>query len=65
MTPIAAEGRMLIDGNLVEAEGGRTYANVNPTTEEVIGQVADASVADMDRAGKDLQRLLMPSFDIC
>ena len=50
MTPIAAEGRMLIDGNLVEAEGGRTYANVNPTTEEVIGQVADASVADMDRA---------------
>jgi len=50
MTPIAAEGRMLIDGKLVEAEGGRTYDNVNPATEEVIGQVADAGVADMDRA---------------
>lgn len=46
----AAEGRMLIGGQLVEAEGGRTYANLNPATEEVIGQVADATVGDMDRA---------------
>lgn len=44
------EHRMLIDGELVEAESGATYANVNPATEEVIGQVADAGVADMDRA---------------
>jgi aldehyde dehydrogenase (NAD+) len=44
------EPRMLIDGALVEAEGGRTYANINPATEESIGEVADASVADMERA---------------
>ena len=41
---------MLIDGKLVEAEGGATFANVNPATEEVLGQVTDASAADMARA---------------
>ena len=44
------EQRMLIDGNLVEAEGGRTFDNVNPATEEVMGDVADGSRADMERA---------------
>ena len=48
MSDIQGESRMLIGGRLVEAAGGRTYANVNPTTEEEIGQVADASAADMD-----------------
>ncbi len=45
-----AERRNLIDGRLVDAEGGRTFPNVNPATEEVIGVTADASRADMDRA---------------
>ena len=44
------ESRMLIDGKLTEASGGATYDNINPATEEVIGPVADGSVADMDRA---------------
>jgi aldehyde dehydrogenase (NAD+) len=44
------ESRMLIDGKLVEATGGKTYDNINPATEEVIGPVADASVEDMDKA---------------
>ena len=44
------ETRMLIDGKLVEAESGRTFANVNPATEAVIGQVADASTADVQQA---------------
>jgi aldehyde dehydrogenase (NAD+) len=44
------EGRMLIDGKLVEAEGGRTYDNLNPATEGVIGAVADATAGDMERA---------------
>ena len=35
---------------LVEAQGGRTYPNINPATEEVIGHTADASLADMDAA---------------
>jgi aldehyde dehydrogenase (NAD+) len=44
------EIRMLVDGELVEAESGKRFDNVNPATEEVIGEVADASVADMRRA---------------
>ncbi len=44
------EERLLIDGELVEAGGGRVYDNVNPATEEVIGQAADATADDADRA---------------
>ncbi len=53
------EPRMLIDGALVEAQGARTYDNVNPATESVIGPVADASTADMERAVAAARR----SFD--
>ena len=49
-TKVNPEPRMLIDGDLVEAGGGRTFANVNPATEEELGQVADASREDMRRA---------------
>ena len=41
------ESRLLIDGKLVEAVDGKTFDNVNPATEEVLGQVADASADDM------------------
>src|SRR5438445_3248622 len=44
------EHRMLIDGALVEAASGATFENVNPATEDVIGSVADASKAEMQRA---------------
>src|SRR6266700_3238562 len=44
------ERRMLIDGELVEAGSGSTFKNVNPATEQVLGEVADASPADMWRA---------------
>jgi aldehyde dehydrogenase (NAD+) len=44
------EVRMLIDGKLVEAEGGATFPNVNPATEEVLGSTSDATAADMERA---------------
>ncbi|MGI8336934.1 aldehyde dehydrogenase family protein [Actinomadura scrupuli] len=43
------ETRMLIDGRLVEGASG-TFDNVNPATEEVIGQAPDGSKADMGRA---------------
>jgi aldehyde dehydrogenase (NAD+) len=45
-----AEHRMLIDGKLVDASSGATFANVNPATEEVIGEVADGTRRDMDAA---------------
>jgi aldehyde dehydrogenase (NAD+) len=48
--PVTGEARMLIDGELVEAASGARYDNINPATEEVIGQTADAAPADMERA---------------
>jgi aldehyde dehydrogenase (NAD+) len=47
---VQGEHRMLIDGKLTEAGTGETFENVDPATEEVIGQVADASPEDMERA---------------
>jgi len=47
---VHSEPRMLIDGKLVEADSGKTFDNVNPATEEVLGQVADASATEMHRA---------------
>src|SRR4051812_35642662 len=44
------ESRMLIDGKLVPASGGRTYDNVNPATEQVIGVTADATADDIGEA---------------
>jgi acyl-CoA reductase-like NAD-dependent aldehyde dehydrogenase len=44
------EVRMLIDGDLVEAASGKRFDNINPATEEVLGQVADADKTDMGRA---------------
>jgi aldehyde dehydrogenase (NAD+) len=44
------EVRMLIGGELVEAASGKRFENINPATEEVLGEVADASSEDMRRA---------------
>jgi len=46
----SGEVRMLIDGELVEAASGKRFENINPATEEVLGEVADASAEDMQRA---------------
>ncbi|OMC31929.1 aldehyde dehydrogenase [Mycobacterium sp. GA-1841] len=43
------ESRMLIDGKLVDGEAG-TFTNINPANEEMLGEVSDASTADMHRA---------------
>ncbi|TDC85092.1 aldehyde dehydrogenase family protein [Actinomadura sp. 7K507] len=42
--------RLLIDGELVAAGAARTFDNVNPATEEVIGTAPDADAADIERA---------------
>ena len=47
---VQGEVRMLIDGELVEAASGKRFDNVNPATEEVLGEVADAAADDMQRA---------------
>ncbi|MFV8050570.1 aldehyde dehydrogenase family protein [Mycobacterium sp. 48b] len=46
---VSFESRMLIDGKLIDGEAG-TFTNVNPANEEVLGEVSDASRADMSRA---------------
>jgi acyl-CoA reductase-like NAD-dependent aldehyde dehydrogenase len=44
------EERLLVDGDLVLAEGGRRYATLDPSTAEPLGTAADASVGDAQRA---------------
>ncbi|SPT63938.1 aldehyde dehydrogenase family protein [Actinomadura madurae] len=41
---------LLIDGRLRRATGGRVHPNVNPATEEPIGDAADAAPEDLDAA---------------
>ncbi len=44
------EERLLINGELVDAEGNRTFETINPTTGEALGTAADASIGDAKRA---------------
>jgi aldehyde dehydrogenase (NAD+) len=44
--------KLLIDGNWVEAESGKTFETHNPATEEVLAKVAEGSKADVDKAVK-------------
>ena len=46
------EKRLFIDGELCEAASGKTYPNINPATEEVIGKVSHARKEDLDLALK-------------
>jgi aldehyde dehydrogenase (NAD+) len=50
LAPLAPETRNLIDGQLVGASNGNTFDNVSPSTEEVLGTVADGTKDDMLRA---------------
>lgn len=52
MTDLAftPETRMLVDGELIQADSGKTCDNINPADAEVIGVVADASEAETRRA---------------
>ncbi|ADP81318.1 aldehyde dehydrogenase family protein [Pseudofrankia inefficax] len=47
---IDEESRLLVNGRLTRAAGGRTFDNLNPATEEIIGRVADADAGDLDAA---------------
>lgn len=43
-------GAAYIDGAQVDVASGQTFANFSPTTGDVLGDVASADVADVDRA---------------
>ncbi len=47
-------GRLLIDGQWVD--GSKKFDTINPATEEVLTQVAEASPADVDRAVEAARR---------
>src|SRR3981081_3568359 len=49
------EPKMMIDGKLVDGQAG-TFTNINPATEEALGEVADASKEDMHRATNAARR---------
>ena len=42
--------RLLIGGEWVTAKSGKTFDTINPSTEEVLCQVAEADQADVDAA---------------
>ena len=44
--------KILIGGKWVEAHSGKTFATLNPATEEVLAQVAEGDSADIDKAVK-------------
>lgn len=47
---LSSPRQLLIDGEWVDAKDGQTFATVNPATEDVLVQVAQASAVDADRA---------------
>lgn len=47
---VAVPRHMVIDGELVLAEGQRSFESVDPSSERVIAEVPRASLADVDRA---------------
>lgn len=50
------ENQLLIDGELVAATDDRTFTSLNPASEEIIGEAADATVADVERAIRAARR---------
>lgn len=50
MAELAGESQMLIDGDMVDALSGKTFTNINPATEEAIGEIADGGIEDVDRS---------------
>src|SRR6266851_3429255 len=42
--------KLLINGKWVDAASGKTFPTINPSTGEVIAQVAEADAADVDKA---------------
>lgn len=50
--PEIRQTQMLIGGKWQDAVSGKTFATVNPATEEVIAEVAEGDAADIDLAAK-------------
>lgn len=53
---ISRTQRLYIDGRWVEAASGKTFESIDPATEKVICQVAEAAAEDVDRAARAATR---------
>ena len=53
---IGKPGKLLIDGEWVAAESGRTFETFNPATEESLGSVAHGGAEDIDLAVRAARR---------
>jgi aldehyde dehydrogenase (NAD+) len=49
-TTMLSEGRLFIGGEWQDAESGRRFETINPSTAEVLAEVSEAGEADVDRA---------------
>ena len=63
-TPVDAHApiehtQLLIGGEFVDALDGKVFDTVNPSTGEVITQVAEGSAADVDRAVAAVKAILI------
>ncbi|QDU80894.1 Aldehyde dehydrogenase PuuC [Polystyrenella longa] len=55
-TPEVKHTQLLIDGEWRDAQSGKTFATMNPATEEKIADVAEGDAADIDLAVKAARR---------
>ena len=53
---LSGSKKMLIDGKWVEAASGKTFATYDPSTGEVLAQVAEGDREDIERAVKAARR---------
>src|SRR3979409_2701285 len=67
MTAIATEKsfqtKLFINGDFVDAKGGKTFAKINPATEEKIADVASAGPEDVDVAVKAARAQMEPGSE--
>ena len=54
--PKVRQTKLLIDGQWRDSVSGRTFESINPATEEVIAEVAEAGEKDIDLAVKAARR---------
>ena len=47
---ITPSGKAYIDGKFVDAISGKTFASINPATDNTLAMVAECDTADIDRA---------------
>jgi phenylacetaldehyde dehydrogenase len=55
-TFVESPHKLLIDGKWVEAASGKTFATINPATEEKLADVAHGQAEDIDRAVRAARR---------